>query len=745
MPLRSLITLLLVFYSALSQAEQFDLEFLRDSSAHASLSAVLNDESWRKIDPARANFGFTADAIWLRTRIQNPNDLAAKRLLRIEYPLLDQITAFALENNTVKSEQSSGDRIPYNAEQRKHDKYYLFEFDVPARASLDIYIRIESQSSMTLPVSVLTPEEYAERKTAESYWFGALYGSLIIMMLYNLVIAISIRSLVYYLYVGYMSGFIFLIAALNGDGFQYIWSDYPDFNNQGPIIGAVWPSLFTLPLAYTFLKIPDYSRNLARFYQCLYAILWICIPLLPFIDYLSASKIMNVLNMIYSPVILITAIYFAYKGRPGAAPFALAWLALAISLTLLSLSIYNIIPSSTYLRQAYSFGGLVELVIISLALARVINQSIRERNEALQESKTYLSNYLDIFNRSPAGIFTARQNGDVIKVNSAFKKILGYEHSDSVSINLYQDLGADSNETQHLMEWLSEGKSVSELPLLCKNKTQQPIWLSLTMGLINRTEPAQIEGYISDINDRILRQQDREAAEKRRLESMKLMIAGISHELNTPLGNNLTTLSFLEEIGRDIKASDPKTSESLNESIVILQENEQRIAQLVQRFKAVSTGYLQSEPRLCELKLQTNELLQKYRESHPDVDFRLQYSGPACLHTYEEPLQIIFEGLIENSLSHGLKGITNGCINIEISHTMTELNILFKDNGLGIQEEIREKIFEPFFTTSRGSIENSGLGLYAIENIVINLFHGQLHLEPGPGFNLRLTLPTRLE
>lgn len=744
MPLRLLFLIWLAFSSAVSQADSFELEFLRDSTNALTVQQVSQKGDWQAVDPSRANFGFTSDTIWLRTRIENPSEHNASRLVRIEYPLLDQISAFAIQQGNVISQQSSGDRIPYDAEARKHDKYYLFEFNVAARETLEIYIQVDTQSSMTLPLSILTPQEYAGRKTAESYWFGALYGSLIIMMLYNLVIAISLRSLVYFLYVGYMSGFIFLIAALNGDGFQYLWSDYPGFNNQGPIIGAVWPSLFTLPLAYTFLKIPDYSNNLARFYKCLYAILWVCIPLLPFIDYLSASKIMNILNIIYSPVILFTAIYFAYKGRPGAAPFALAWLALAISLTLLSLSIYNIIPSSTYLRQAYSFGGLVELVIISLALARVINQSIEERNEALQASKTYLSNYLDIFNRSPAGIFTAQQSGDLVKVNSSFKKILGYDQQQPVALNLYLDLSADPNETIHLMDWLDRGESVSGLPLLCKNKNQEPIWLSLTMALNTRTTPAQIEGYISDISDRILRQQEREAAEKQRLESMKLMIAGISHELNTPLGNNLTTLSFLEDIGRDIKTSDPQTSAALNESILILQKNEQRIAQLIQRFKAVSTGYLQSEPKLCELKTLTSELLNNYARRYPEVDFQLEYSGSESLNTYEEPLQVIFEGLIENSLRHGLYDQKSGTISIHISHTEHELNVLYADDGKGIDDDIREKIFEPFFTTSRGDKDTSGLGLYAIENIVNNLFHGQLTLESGPGFNLRLILPTRI-
>lgn len=244
-----LICLLFFITSGIAAANTEQLEYFRDTSAKMTYQEVIQGSlKWQTADRNRANFGFTSDALWLRFPINNTSASPVLKHLRINYPLLDHVDAFLVENDQVLEHKYLSDRIPYS-DDRQHDKYYLFNYTLPAKSHFQIYIRVETQSSMTLPVEVFHDADYLSQKTLENYWFGALYGTLIIMGLYNIVLAITLRSLVYLLYVGYLSGFTFLISALNGDGFQYIWSDYPDFNNQTPLIGAAWPSLFTLPLS----------------------------------------------------------------------------------------------------------------------------------------------------------------------------------------------------------------------------------------------------------------------------------------------------------------------------------------------------------------------------------------------------------------------------------------------------------------------------------------------------------------
>jgi len=736
--------------SGTASATDDTLEYYRDSSNQMSYQEVLkNGLGWKEIARNKANFGFTSDTLWLRLPISNSSSSEVLKHLRINYPLLDHVDAYLIDQGRTLEHKYLSDLVPYN-EDRQHDKYYLFNYTLPAESHYWVYLRIETQSSMTLPIEIFHDAEYLQQKTLENYWFGALYGTLIIMGLYNLILAITLRSLVYLLYVGYLSGFTFLISALNGDGFQYIWSQYPDFNNQTPLIGAVWPSLFTLPLAYYFLRINHYAPKLASTYKGLYLIVLVSIPSLFFIDYQAGSKLMNGINIIISPIILLTALNFAWHKRPGAKTFALAWLALVISLTLLSLSIYNIIPSSGYTRQAYSFGGLLELVIISLALARQINQSIHEKNQALKQSEVNLSKYQDIFHNSPAGIFTARIDGKIVNHNNAFNRIMGLETYENTDLNIFKNITKDPIDIPKLITHLDLGRSVDGLPLLCITANDQERWLAITLSLQGDAQNRTIEGHITDIHDRMSRQREKEEQDRQRMDSLKLLIAGIAHEINTPLGNNLTTLSFVDDIYHELDehcTNSQKTAlEHLNTSFEILKHNEQRISQLVKRFAMVSTGYLQATP----VAINGDAMLKKVAFNHLDdisgLKINTYYEGPETFISYEDPLIIILEGLIDNSIKHGLSDKDNSKIEIELLVKDDSCEINYHDNGKGIDDEIIDQIFQPFFTTSRGNEETSGLGLYAIDNIVTNLFHGSLEIQDSNtskklGFHLHIKLP----
>ena len=727
-----------------------ELEFFRDSSTKLSLPEVQSANiSWQKTAYNKANFGFTNDALWLKVSLKNSSNNKVVKHLRINYPLLDHVDAYLVFNNTVQEHQYLSDQVPYN-ENRQHDKYYLFNYTLNAKSDYHVYIRVQTQSSMTVPIEVFQDAEYLQRKTYENYWFGALYGTLIIMGLYNLIIAITLRSLVYYLYVGYLSGFIFLISALNGHGFQYIWPQLPEFNNLTPIIGAVWSSLFVLPLAYYFLQVKKFAPRLAKVYQGLYLMVLMSIPGVLFLDYQASSQLMNGINLIFSPVILLTSINFAWHRRPGAKTFALAWLALIISLTLLSLSIYNLIPSSPYTRQAYPFGGLLELVIISFALARQINQSIIDKNYALKASETHLSKYLNMVTQSPAGIFSSDANGMIINCNPAFLRIMDIKENEINQFNFIKQLSKEKHEMSSLIEKIKNGESIIGLPMLCKTFNNQDKWLNLTLSQQNMPNGSGIEGQITDIHDQMVRQQEKEAHEQQRMASLQLLISGISHEINTPLGNNLTILSFIDDVysglNDDCENSSKEALSVLGSSFKLLNNNEQRIAQLIKRFSMVSTGYLNAEPA----PINGNDLLKgleiRYQEKLQGLIIHTHFSGPEIFISYKEPLIIILEALIDNSIKHGLPKVERPQIDIIMAIKDNGCELSYQDNGKGISEDIEDQIFQPFFTTSRGNEETSGLGLYAIDNIVKNLFQGSLTVQQSEqkdqtGFKLHIKLP----
>jgi PAS domain S-box-containing protein len=154
--------------------------------------------------------------------------------------------------------------------------------------------------------------------------------------------------------------------------------------------------------------------------------------------------------------------------------------------------------------------------------------------------------------QSPAGIFTCNTNGVIINHNPAFLKILDIKESEIDQFNLFKQLSKEANKIYPLIEKIRQGESITSLPILCKTFNNQDKWLTLTLSQQQAPHDTSIEGQITDIHDRMSRQQEKEAHERQRMDSLQLLISGISHEINTPLGNNLTTLSFVDAIYIDL-------------------------------------------------------------------------------------------------------------------------------------------------------------------------------------------------
>lgn len=144
------------------------LKFYRDSSAQLTATNIIKRDfnkqlTWRSVAASNANFGFTNDAIWLRIDLSNSDLKQQKKHIRINYPLLDHVDAYLVNssNNNLIQHTHFSDYLPFS-DARQHDKYYLFSYDLLPQTNYTAYLRVETQSSMTLPVVVFSEDEYIQ-------------------------------------------------------------------------------------------------------------------------------------------------------------------------------------------------------------------------------------------------------------------------------------------------------------------------------------------------------------------------------------------------------------------------------------------------------------------------------------------------------------------------------------------------------------------------------------------------------
>lgn len=252
-----------------------------------------------------------------------------------------------------------------------------------------------------------------------------------------------------------------------------------------------------------------------------------------------------------------------------------------------------------------------------------------------------------------------------------------------------------------------------------------------------------------------LREAQVKLIQSEKLASLGRLVIGISHELNTPLGNGLMALTTLQdqietlEQGMLESGLKRQTFENflgnVKEACDIAVRNLERSANLVNSFKKVSVDRTGLKRSLFSLGELIENLLAELAPRLNISPYKLTVGAVPLvqLNSYPDALGDVLYRLIENALVHGFEQRDHGLISLSFE-TMgdTALRIVVKDDGAGIVEEYRAKIFDPFFTTRLGQ-GTSGLGLHIAHNAVVQILGGSLTIlsQTGEGCEFALDLP----
>jgi signal transduction histidine kinase len=243
--------------------------------------------------------------------------------------------------------------------------------------------------------------------------------------------------------------------------------------------------------------------------------------------------------------------------------------------------------------------------------------------------------------------------------------------------------------------------------------------------------------------------------ESEKMAALGGLVAGVAHEINTPLGICITSISHLKSKAdqlEEVFESGNITEEDLraflkssDETLELSQHHLQRTANLVKSFKQVAVDQSVDEISTFNLHDKLEELIVSFRHELRRVSACLLLECPTTLKitTYPGVLDQVITNLVMNSIYHGLEGVQNGIIKVDIKLAGDDgLRMVFSDNGCGIPVDNRKKIFEPFFTTRRNK-GGTGLGLNILYNLVNHKMQGKVKLSDDivQGAAFEITLP----
>jgi signal transduction histidine kinase len=245
-----------------------------------------------------------------------------------------------------------------------------------------------------------------------------------------------------------------------------------------------------------------------------------------------------------------------------------------------------------------------------------------------------------------------------------------------------------------------------------------------------------------------------ELVRSEKLAALGAMVAGVSHELNTPLGNSLMAASTMQDhtenidkaLVRGIKRSELENyAAQMREGNAILMGSLRRAAELVSSFKQVAVDQTSAQRRYFGLEQTVDEILMTLGPTIRKTSHQVAVQVPPEIHldSYPGPLGQVLTNLVNNALLHAFESIPNGIVWItgELSDSQ-DVVLTLRDNGCGISQENLGRIFDPFFTTKLGH-GGSGLGLNIVYNLMVEVLGGDITVQSvlGEGTCFTLTFP----
>jgi signal transduction histidine kinase len=240
-----------------------------------------------------------------------------------------------------------------------------------------------------------------------------------------------------------------------------------------------------------------------------------------------------------------------------------------------------------------------------------------------------------------------------------------------------------------------------------------------------------------------------------KLAALGSLVAGVAHELNTPIGNCLLVASTVQDNTKNVldklaqqslRRSELQTfCNEVQSSSEIVLRGLSSAAALISSFKQVAVDRTSEQRRPFDLRQVLQDIIAtlNIRISHAGHAIGLDVPAGVKMDSYPGSLGQVITNLIENAILHAFDEAQSGIITISVLPPDSQrVLIQFNDNGGGIPEENLKRIFDPFFTTKLGQ-GGSGLGLHICYNIVSSILHGQLTVRSSPdsGTTFSLDLP----
>jgi len=397
------------------------------------------------------------------------------------------------------------------------------------------------------------------------------------------------------------------------------------------------------------------------------------------------------------------------------------------------------------------------IMLFSVAFHRMLNRPMRDLINQIQNFR------LDDLEHSKLHIRSLR-NTEFLLLERAYNQLVE-------NLKEYQeDLDRAQKQLIHVNQKLDEQNGILEQEVARKTSNLSRVLVDLERQkndlelrqdtLENEIRQRRIiETDLREINTRLqeslsaLERTQDQLIESEKMASLGGLVAGITHDVNTPIGISVTAATYIRDQLTEAEealnkkaltqAQLTKVFKLSKESLDLLESNLARASDLISSFKQVAVDQTSEVVREINIKDYLNGVIQTLNPRLKPFKPRLTIECPDDIEIRcpAGAFAQIFTNLIINSLIHGFENKQDGEIDISIKRKDDKLVIVYRDNGKGLTQQQLDQLFDPFFTT-KVQQGGSGLGTHIIRNLVTQTLNGTIEAESeaGQGLTYRMTL-----
>ena len=647
---------------------------------------------------ARPNLGFESGAVWVKFRVKNNSNDDNFRL-QIHQPVLDTLNLFVLNSNRQLLDQKTfGEGFEFD--HREYETpYFLYDLSLKKGESKNILLKIETAEQIVLPVYVATLRASRWMAQTTDLLFGAYFGLIMALALYNLFIFFSVRDRSYLYYVLYIIAVGTTQAVLEGYFQQYVWPDNLWLASRSVYLFTAFVSCSSILFLRDFLRTKVYTPKYDLAGKVIFGYFLVIVIAVLY----EVNTIVHIASQIGISVvsfyILFAGIAVYKKGYKPAKFFIIAWSVLVAGIFVYALKDAGILPSTPVTNYMLQFGSAIEAIILSIALADRIN-ILKQEKSASQEEALRVSKENERIVREQNIVLEER-----VKERTEELETSNHKLSDTIS---------ELKDTQTQLVQAEKMASLGQLTAGIAHEINNPI----------NFVSANIEPLRYDVKD-ILEVLDR------------------YDSINNPDDFELKK-EEIEKLKNEIDLDYSKRE--VDELLKGIEEGAKRTAEIVSGLKNFS--------RIDESGIKEIDINEGIRSTLGILNNQLTDAIEVKLVLDENlPLVECMGGKINqvflNIMNNALQSMEdNPPTKSSVLHVKTmkkgeDVLVEFSDTGIGMTQEVCDRVFEPFFTTKDVG-KGTGLGL-SIAFKIVETHQGKIDVKSKPdiGSTFTLSLPIK--